>query len=397
MNGLDSHSGRNGTVCIVDTTLRDGEQSPGLAFTVGEKIAIAALLASAGVDELEIGVPAMGGEEFDACRELCAMELPSRLLTWNRAFRSDVERSIEAGATNLFVSIPVSDIQIQNKLNRNREWVIRQITGLARELKRDGHYVACGLEDASRSDPEFLKEVITELERCGTDRIRIADTIGIFLPDTAFSFVASVRKYTSLPIEIHTHNDFGMATANAVMAVRGGAQFVDTTLLGIGERAGNAPLDEVVMALKFLAGIDVKVETTALKRITATLSKLARIPVPRWKPIVGENICRHESGIHVDGMIKSSKNYEPFPPESVDQHREFVVGKHSSLKFIVTKYRSLGIDVSDEEGRVLLDAIRSIAAQNKIPISDPLMISIYQSMHARSAERTADSFEHSIQ
>ncbi len=316
-------------ITLVDTTLRDGEQSPGVAFTIREKIEIASLLSSIGINEMEAGTPVIGGDEAQAVKEIIALGLPSRILTWNRVLERDIEASLNCGANALYISCPVSDIQIKKKLRKKREWVKERFSKLLPELKKEGLYVACGLEDASRADPSFVLEVSYLLEELGVDRVRICDTVGILTPFKTFELITSIRKNIKAPLEIHTHNDFGLATANALAGIKGGAVYASVTVNGIGERAGNASLEEVVMAIEKIEGVKTGINIRRLKELSLLVSRSSGKPIHPNKPIVGDLVFTHESGIHVDGVIKDPSNYEPFPPEDIGAKRRLIIGKHS--------------------------------------------------------------------
>lgn len=237
------------TVKIVDTTLRDGEQTPGVAFTVQEKLNIARMLDIAGVCQIEAGIPAMGGDEAEAVQAIAGLGLKAKVMTWNRAVVDDVKKSIACGVDNIHISAPVSDIQINHKLGKSRKWVLdnlRRVIFLAREYNC---WVSVGAEDASRADTDFLFEFVQMAEDSGARQIRYADTVGVLDPFQAYERISALKKHTSLDIEIHVHNDFGMATANALAALKAGANLVSTTVAGLGERAGNVALEEVVMAM----------------------------------------------------------------------------------------------------------------------------------------------------
>lgn len=310
---------------LVDTTLRDGEQSPGVAFTIKDKVKIASLLSSIGINEMEIGTPVMGGNEAQAVKEIIDLNLPSRMLTWNRVLEKDIEAALSCGAKALYISCPVSDIQIEKKLGKKREWVKERFLKLIPELKKEGLYVACGLEDASRADPCFVLEVSHLLEGLAVDRIRICDTVGILTPFKTFELIILIKENIKTPLEIHTHNDFGLATANALAGINGGAVYVSVTVNGIGERAGNASLEEVVMTLEKIEGIKTGINIRRLKELSLLVSRSSGRSIPLNKPIVGDLVFTHESGIHVDGVFKDPSNYEPFPPEEIGAKRRLVI------------------------------------------------------------------------
>ncbi|MBI3754999.1 MAG: homoaconitate hydratase [Deltaproteobacteria bacterium] len=322
-------------ITLVDTTLRDGEQAPGVAFTIDEKVEIAKALSAIGIREIEAGTPVMGGSEAEAVKAILALNLPVKIFTWNRVLEKDIEVSLSCGAENLYISCPVSDIQIQNKLRKTRDWVKERFAKIIPAIKKEGCYAACGLEDASRADVSFVLEVCRLLEELQADRIRICDTVGILTPFKTFELIAYLKRHIKTPVEIHAHNDFGLAAANALAGIKGGAGYASVTVNGMGERAGNAALEELVMALEKLEGIKTGINTKMLKKLSALVSVFSGRPVATDKPIVGDMAFSHESGIHVNGVLKHPPNYEPYPPEEVGAKREIILGKHSGKSYSV--------------------------------------------------------------
>lgn len=352
---MDTDGGR---VYLIDTTLRDGEQAAGVAFSFDEKIRIARLLDAAGVDEIEAGIPAMGGGEAHAVAAIAAMGLRARVTAWNRAVDADIDASISCGVSAVAMALPVSDRQIAAKLGKDRGWVLARIGAAVRYAKRRGLYVSVGAEDASRSDPAFLIAFALAAQEAGADRLRFCDTVGILDPFSIREKIAALVAVLRIPVAAHTHDDFGLATANALAAVRGGATFVDVTVNGIGERAGNAALEEVAMGLSRLLGKSSGIETTKLGSLSHYLTRVSHQPMPPWKAIVGENAFRHEAGIHADGVIKDPETYEPFPPESVGTSRRIVLGKHSGRSAVHYVFGELGHDITNVEAEEILSMLR---------------------------------------
>ena len=374
-----SDSSTEKTVFIGDTTLRDGEQTAGVVFSAKEKISIARHLDAMGVHELECGIPAMGKEERDSIRALVDLGLSARLITWNRALIPDIEASISCGIEAVDISLSVSDIMIENKINKSRGWVREQLKRALGFAKDHGLYVCVGGEDASRADSEFLIDLMTIARENGANRFRLCDTLGILDPFAMLEKVAVLSAAVpELDIEVHTHNDLGLATANALAGVRGGARYISTTVNGLGERAGNAALEEVVMALKVACGIDVGIDTRRLAAVSRLVGQASNRTVPAWKAVVGEKVFSHESGLHTDGVLKDPHNYEGFPPEEVGLSRYIVAGKHSGTNGIVESYRQIGIPVSREEAQRLISKVRSTAQKLKGPLGPKELMSLHQ-------------------
>lgn len=366
-------------VFIADTTLRDGEQTAGVVFTAKEKISIARHLDAMGVHELECGIPAMGEEERDSIRALVALGLSARLITWNRALVSDIEASIACGIEAVDISLSVSDIMIEHKINKSRDFVKEQLKRALCFAKDKGLYVCVGGEDASRADSDFLIELMQIAQANGAERFRFCDTLGILDPFAMFEKVGRLRAAVPrLDIEVHTHNDLGLATANALAGVRGGASYISTTVNGLGERAGNAALEEVVMALKVACGIDAGIDTRRFQSVSRLVGRASNREVPPWKAVVGERVFSHESGLHADGVLKDPKNYEGFTPEEVGLKRHIVAGKHSGTNGIVESYRQIGIPITREEAQELMDKVRSTAQRIKGALAPVDLLKLHQ-------------------
>lgn len=365
-------------IIIDDTTLRDGEQTAGVVFSKRDKVAIARMLDSIGVQELECGIPAMGKEEQESVKALVNLGLNARLITWNRAVIPDIQASIDCGIEAVDISLSVSDIMIARKIRKDRSWVKEQLKTALGFAKEHNLYVSVGGEDASRADLAFLVELMRITLELGGDRFRFCDTLGILDPFTMFEKVAALRNTVpDLPLEVHTHNDLGMATANAIAGIRAGATFVNTTVNGLGERAGNAALEEVIMGLKHASGIDTGIDTHRFRELSLYVAKASHRPLPAWKPVVGERVFAHESGLHADGVIKDPKNYEGFDPAEVGLTRQIVVGKHSGASGLIERYRDMGISISRPEAMHLMDKVRKIAQQTRRPLNNRQLMKLY--------------------
>lgn len=252
---------------IVDTTLRDGEQAAGMVFSIEEKLQVAQLLDQAGVQVIEAGIPAMGGAEKDAITRIAALGLKAQVTTWNRACIADIKHSLDCGVNHVHISAPVSDLHIQHKLGKNRLWILDNLRKTVQYAQERGCQVSVGAEDATRAEFDFLVKFLHTAEELGVNRVRIADTVGIMEPFTTRQFMVDLVKETEVPLEFHAHNDFGLATANALAAWLGGAQWISTTVNGIGERAGNTCLSEVVKSLEMLYSLDCGLRPSKLKAL----------------------------------------------------------------------------------------------------------------------------------
>ena len=366
-------------IYIVDTTLRDGEQTAGVVFANEEKLVIADMLSELGVDQLEVGIPTMGGDEKEAIKQIVKRNNGKKsIMAWNRAVVSDIEESIDCGVDAVAISVSVSDIHIKHKLKTSREWVLENMIKSVEFAKKNGLYVSVNGEDASRADNEFLIEFINEAKKAGADRFRYCDTVGIMEPFSIRKNIEELYQSTGFDIEMHTHNDFGMATANAIAGILGGASHVGLTVNGLGERAGNAALEEVLMALIYVYGYKADIDTKMFREVSEYVAQASGRKLPIWKAIVGDNMFAHESGIHADGAIKNPKNYEAFDPDVIGLQRQIVIGKHSGKAGIINKFKEYNIDLNEEEAKGILEMVRAASVRLKRTLFDKELVKLYQ-------------------
>ena len=352
-------------IAINDTTLRDGEQAPGVVFTLSEKLAIARALAAAGADEIEAGTPAMGEEDVEAIAAIVSANLPLRVGAWCRLNEADVDAALRAGVKMVNISAPMSRLQMRVKLKSEPQEVADRVMRVIGYARDKGLEVALGGEDSSRADLRDIGLIAGAAAKLGVFRFRFADTLGLLDPFSTYEYIKRLRNETDLAIEFHGHNDLGLATANTLAAIRAGASAASVTVLGLGERAGNAPLEEVCVALPRTAEARTGVDPTRLAALAELVAHAARDSIPRAKPIVGADIFTHESGIHVAGLLSDVRTYQGLDPAMLGRRHKVVIGAHSGLAALRSICATAGINLDGKAGAALLARVKSIAKLTK--------------------------------
>lgn len=351
---------------VFDTTLRDGEQTPGVSLTPEEKVEIAVALDELGVDVIEAGFPITSSGEAQSVREITRAigeiegSVRAEVCALARSSTKDIDIAVDAGVDSVHIFIATSPLHREYKLKMSREEVLERAANSVEYAKSRGVRVEFSAEDATRTEVDFLIQVFKAVEEAGADRVDIPDTVGVMSPPAMKALVGRVVDELNIPVSVHCHNDFGLAVANSLAGIEAGAQQAHVTVNGIGERAGNASLEQFVTALKFLYGIETGIRFSKLRSVSELVEKLTGIQVPPNAPVVGDNAFSHESGIHVHGVLSHPGTYEPLSPELVGMRRRIVLGKHTGRHAVEQAVKQLGYNLSDEELNKIIQGIKEL-------------------------------------
>ena len=354
---------------ILDTTLRDGEQTPGVSLTPSEKLEIALKLDELNVDIIEAGSAITSKGEREGIKLVSQQNLNAEICSFVRALPIDIDHALECDVDSVHLVVPTSELHMKYKLKKTSEETLQSALEAVQYGKDHGLIVELSAEDATRSDINFLIELFSKGADIGANRVCVCDTVGVLTPEKSIELFKTLSDSINIPISAHCHNDFGMATANTLCAIRGGAKQCHLTINGIGERAGNSSLEEVVMALHNLYNIKTKIITEKLYETSRVVSRLMKLPVPPNKSLVGDNAFAHEAGIHVDGLMKHTSTYEPLSPEEVGNKRRIILGKHSGKSALKYKLGLMNIPLNKEEFEEVYFKIKNLGDLGKY-ISD---------------------------
>lgn len=352
---------------ILDTTLREGEQTTGVSFTVDEKMKLSKMLDDFGVEMIEVGHPSVSPKIEEFIRKVVKEDLNADVVGHVRAVRGEVEKAIDCGVDRVAIFLATSNVHLQDKLKMTKEVAIERVVDCVQYAKDHGLMVRYTPEDATRTDFQYLIEICNAAIGAGADRISVADTVGVMQPHIFYDLVKTIKtNLKPVGIDVHCHNDFGLAVANSMAGIRAGADCVHTTINGIGERTGIADLSAYVVAKSVLEKEKLRYDLKMLRQISAYVEKITGIYVSPLMPIVGENAFTHKSGVHTDGVLKNPTTYEPFPPEMIGSERRIIVDKFTGRKAVKSKLDKYGIEASDEELLKIIHEIKKIGDERKI-------------------------------
>ncbi|MEM3737451.1 MAG: 2-isopropylmalate synthase [Candidatus Bathyarchaeia archaeon] len=355
---------------LFDTTLRDGEQTPGVSLSPEDKLRIAKALDEFGVDVIEGGFARVSKGDFLALQMMAREGLRAEVCSMSRGVEEDIKAAADCGAQSIHLVLPTSELHLKHKLKKSTGELLQLATECVKYAKKLGLIVELSAEDGSRSDMAFLKEFFSTGLSAGADRLCLCDTVGCLTPERSYEMVSDLKASLKAPLSIHCHDDFGMAVANSVAALKAGADQVHVTVNGLGERAGNAALEEVVMSLLCLSNVKLNVDTAKLYSLSRLVSRLTGVAIPPNKAIVGDNAFAHESGIHTHGVLANPLTYEPISPEIVGVRRRLLVGKHAGLHGVRALLDQMGLHPTQEQLLEIFKRVKDLGDRGK-KVSEP--------------------------
>jgi 2-isopropylmalate synthase len=361
----DSHAHEE--VTVFDTTLRDGEQTPGIAFTFEQKLEIARQLSAIGVHVIEAGFPASSKAEKETVTAIKKLGLEANICGLARSVKADVDACLDCDVDMVHVFIPTSDIQRTNTINKSRDEVLTITGDIIRYVR--GHVDQCMFSpmDATRTESDYLMKVCLAAADAGATIINIPDTVGVISPSGMKTLITRITSHVDCPLDVHCHNDFGLAVANTIAAVEAGVSQVQVTVNGLGERAGNADLAQTIMIMESIYGIRTGIKKERLVETSHLVSRFSGISIPPTQPVVGENVFSHESGIHTQGVIKCTETFEPgiMTPEMVGHRRRLTLGKHVGRHAVRQMLSDVHIGPSDTQLDIIVEKVKAVANRGK--------------------------------
>ncbi len=374
------------TVQLLDTTLRDGEQAPGISLSPDEKVEIARALERAGVDVIEAGSACTGPGERQGISRVADLELDALVTSFCRGLKNDVDLALECGVDGIHLVVPASDRHVEDKVGSTKERNLEKTAELVAYAKEEGLWVEVIGEDGSRADLEYLEQLMETALEAGADRVCFADTVGHTGPERTYEAVSRLSELG--PVSAHTHDDLGLGVTNALAAIAAGADLVHCTVNGLGERAGNVALEEVAIALAHVYDI----ETLELERVydlAQIVSRTTGVALPPNKAVIGENAFTHESGIHTDGTLKDDKMYEPYPPETVGRERRLALGKHTGRASVEATLEEHGVEASDGEIGEIAGRVTELGDRGR-RVTDADLLAIAEDVTGDDRERIVE-------
>ncbi|WP_449421063.1 LeuA family protein [Salinadaptatus halalkaliphilus] len=358
---------------VFDTTLRDGEQSPGTSFSYDDKRQIAAVLDDMGTHVIEAGFPVNSDAEFEAVRDI-ASSTSTTTCGLARVVDEDIEAALESGVEMVHVFVSTSDVQIEDSMHATREEVTERAVQSVERVKEADVTCMFSPMDATRTDEQYLMDIIEATSAAGADWINIPDTCGVATPTRFKALIEKVCAHTDARVDVHTHDDFGLATANALAGIEAGADQAQVSVNSIGERAGNAAYEEFVMAVESLYQTDTGIDTTRIAELSDIVEDKSGMPTPGNKPVVGDNAFSHESGIHAAGVIENSDTFEPgvMTPEMVGAERKLVMGKHTGTHSVRERLHELGYEPTTDQVRAITRRVKDYGAEKRRVTVDDL-------------------------
>lgn len=353
-------------ILIEDSTLREGEQTPGVSFSFEQKKEILFKLAEAGIEYAEVGIPAMGIETIEEIRRLQRYRKIPKLIGWNRGVREDLDKSFESGLSAVHIGLPSSLIHIKDKFKKDENWVIETAQHLVEYAKKSGaDFISVSAEDMGRADIEFLKRYSHFLYKSGASRMRLSDTVGCLSPNKTFNIVSRIKEHTpNLDLQMHMHNDLGLSLANSLYGIKAGATQLHVTINGLGDRAGITSLHQAAVILKILENKVTNIKLDRIYELSNMVADYTGLKVAHNEPVIGANVFSHESGIHIEGLLKEGKSFETFDPSIVSRKHEFVIGKHTGSTAIKYVLEENDVYISRDQAKLITPYVRK-KCQNK--------------------------------